>query len=162
MSAPRAGLPDPKASRAVQVGASEYTTLEALPSVAGNVAALGRALTAADLWELPNEHCVTLPNPTSVEQVLDAVHLAASAAEDALLFYFAGHGLLDGRSDLHLALPGSDGDRLYRAVRYDGSAKPTTGYGIPEQARRVTAVLDQLGVRHAAVVGHSTWSRRSR
>jgi hypothetical protein len=58
---------------------------------------------------------VTLLNPTSVEQVLDAVHTAASAASDALLFYFAGHG----RLDLHLALPGSASDRLYRAVRYD-------------------------------------------
>nr|CTQ91287.1 Alpha/beta hydrolase fold [Kibdelosporangium sp. MJ126-NF4] len=36
------------------------------------------------------------------------------------------------------------------------SAKPADGYGIGEQARRVGAVLDQLGVRRASVVGHST------
>ncbi|MCX4985959.1 alpha/beta fold hydrolase [Streptomyces sp. NBC_00572] len=36
------------------------------------------------------------------------------------------------------------------------SAKPVDGYGIPEQARRVGAVLDKLGVRRATVVGHST------
>ncbi|CCH32499.1 alpha/beta fold hydrolase [Actinosynnema sp. NPDC047251] len=36
------------------------------------------------------------------------------------------------------------------------SAKPAVGYGIEEQARRVGAVLDQLGVRRASVVGHST------
>ncbi|MFK8843718.1 alpha/beta fold hydrolase [Streptomyces sp. Ac-502] len=36
------------------------------------------------------------------------------------------------------------------------SAKPADGYGIAEQARRVGAVLDRLGVRHATVVGHST------
>jgi pimeloyl-ACP methyl ester carboxylesterase len=36
------------------------------------------------------------------------------------------------------------------------SAKPADGYGIAEQARRVGAVLDRLGVRRATVVGHST------
>jgi pimeloyl-ACP methyl ester carboxylesterase len=39
---------------------------------------------------------------------------------------------------------------------HGGSAKPADGYGIPEQARRVAAVLDRLGVRRATVVGHST------
>jgi hypothetical protein len=119
MVAPRAGLPDPLASRAVLVGVSDYTSLERLPAVANNVATLQRVITDADLWGLPDEHCVTLLNPTSVDEVLDAVHAAASAASDALLFYFAGHGLLDDRSELYLALPGSDEERLYRAVRYD-------------------------------------------
>jgi len=36
------------------------------------------------------------------------------------------------------------------------SAKPDGGYGMAEQASRVGAVLDRLGVRHAIVVGHST------
>jgi pimeloyl-ACP methyl ester carboxylesterase len=36
------------------------------------------------------------------------------------------------------------------------SAKPADGYGIAEQARRVGAALDHLGVRRATVVGHST------
>ena len=36
------------------------------------------------------------------------------------------------------------------------SAKPAGGYGIAEQARRVGAVLDHLGVRRAILVGHST------
>ncbi|MER5325905.1 alpha/beta fold hydrolase [Streptosporangium roseum] len=51
--------------------------------------------------------------------------------------------------------------RNLHVVRVDllghgGSAKPAEGYGIAEQARRVGAVLDQLGVRRATVVGHST------
>jgi hypothetical protein len=111
----------------VLVGVSEYTTLERLPSVANNVATLRGGLTAADLWGLPDEHCVTLLNPTSPVQVLEAVHTAAEAATDVLLFYFAGHGLLDDRSDLHLALPGSDNDRLYRAVRYDDVRREVIG-----------------------------------
>ncbi|MQS16089.1 alpha/beta fold hydrolase [Streptomyces kaniharaensis] len=39
---------------------------------------------------------------------------------------------------------------------HGGSAKPADGYGMAEQARRVGAVLDRLGVRRATVVGHST------
>jgi len=35
------------------------------------------------------------------------------------------------------------------------SAKPATGYGIAEQARRIAAVLDRLGVHGATLVGHS-------
>jgi pimeloyl-ACP methyl ester carboxylesterase len=51
--------------------------------------------------------------------------------------------------------------RDLRVVRVDllghgGSAKPADGYGVAEQARRLGAVLDQLGVRRATVVGHST------
>lgn len=125
---PQAGLPNPASSRAVLVGVSEYTDLPSLPAVANNVATLRRVITDADLWGLPDEHCVTLLNPTSVEEVLDAVHVAASAAEDALLFYFAGHGLLDDdRFDLHLALPSADTGRLFRAVRYDDVRREVVG-----------------------------------
>ncbi|MFJ8018525.1 alpha/beta fold hydrolase [Streptomyces sp. NPDC096339] len=51
--------------------------------------------------------------------------------------------------------------RDLRVVRVDllghgGSAKPSRGYGIAEQARRTGTVLDRLGVRRATVVGHST------
>ncbi|MEU8900508.1 alpha/beta fold hydrolase [Nocardia sp. NPDC048505] len=52
--------------------------------------------------------------------------------------------------------------RAHRVIRIDllghgRSAKPSGGgYSIPEQARRVGAVLDRLGVRRALVVGHST------
>jgi pimeloyl-ACP methyl ester carboxylesterase len=50
----------------------------------------------------------------------------------------------------------------YRVIRIDllghgRSAKPAGGgYAIPQQGRRVGQALDQLGVTHAIVVGHST------
>lgn len=48
-----------------------------------------------------------------------------------------------------------------RVIRIDlaghgRSASPAGGYGIPAQARRVGAVLDQLGVDRVTVIGHST------
>ena len=50
--------------------------------------------------------------------------------------------------------------RDHRVIRFDllghgGSEKPKEGYGIEHQARLVGAALDRLGVRRAAVVGHS-------
>lgn len=116
---PRAGLPNPLESRAVLVGVSNYTTLPHLPAVANNVTTLTRVFTDPELWGLPGENCVTLLNPASSVEVVEAVHDAASKAREALVFYFAGHGLLDARSDLFLALPDADKDQLFRAVRYD-------------------------------------------
>jgi pimeloyl-ACP methyl ester carboxylesterase len=50
--------------------------------------------------------------------------------------------------------------RDHRVIRFDllghgGSEKPKRGYGIESQARLVASALDRLGVRRAAVVGHS-------
>lgn len=56
-----------------------------------------------------------------------AVNAAASAASDALLFYFAGHGLLDDRSDLYLALSRSDSNLLHRAAWYDDIRREVVG-----------------------------------
>jgi pimeloyl-ACP methyl ester carboxylesterase len=50
--------------------------------------------------------------------------------------------------------------RDHHVIRVDllghgGSEKPKQGYGMESQARLVAAALDRLGVRRAAVVGHS-------
>jgi pimeloyl-ACP methyl ester carboxylesterase len=50
--------------------------------------------------------------------------------------------------------------RRHRVIRIDllghgGSQKPSSGYGIEEQAALVAGALDQLGVQGAVVVGHS-------
>ncbi|MGX1130453.1 hypothetical protein RKD49_002643 [Streptomyces glaucescens] len=112
-------LPDPAASRAVIIGVDTYQNLEDLPAVANNIERLAALLTAEDLWGLPPEHLTVLSNPAGKDEVLDAVHTAATEAEDALLLYFAGHGLLSADADLRLALPHTDAERLYRGVAYD-------------------------------------------
>jgi pimeloyl-ACP methyl ester carboxylesterase len=50
--------------------------------------------------------------------------------------------------------------RDHHVIRFDllghgGSEKPSKGYGMESQARLVAGALDRLGVRRAAVVGHS-------
>ncbi|MER6328447.1 caspase family protein [Streptomyces sp. NPDC001034] len=118
-------LPDPARSRAVIIGFPSYETLDDLPAVANNVRGLQEILTSPHSWNLPAKHCVVLPSlsepeaPVSRDDVLDVLHTAAAAAEDALLVYFAGHGLLSESGELHLAVPRSDHRRLYRAVAYE-------------------------------------------
>ncbi|MFI6078977.1 caspase family protein [Actinoplanes sp. NPDC051343] len=118
-SQPDTWLPDPRASRAVLIGVSDYADLEPLPAVERNLQELSRLLTSPDLWGLRTEDCHTLLSPQRPDDVLDAINTAAGQATDALIVYFAGHGLLDQRDELHLALTQGSRKKLYRTVRYD-------------------------------------------
>ncbi|MDC0771719.1 caspase family protein [Streptomyces sp. HD] len=112
-------LADPSRSRAVLVGIDDYRHLSALPSVPRTVTALADLLSAPDLFGLRQpDHCRILSDLSS-DAILDAVHDAATEAEDTFVFYFAGHGLISHSGDLLLALPNSDHGRLYRALPYE-------------------------------------------
>ncbi|MCG5445930.1 caspase family protein [Micromonospora sp. NIE79] len=113
-----AALPDPAASRAVLIGVSEYRSMPGIPAAERNVRGLAALLTDPTLWGLPPEHCRVVIDPTSSEEVLRAVHEASMAATDALVVYFAGHGLLDDIAELYLALPEASRERLWGAVRF--------------------------------------------
>lgn len=105
-----ARLPDPNRSRAVLIGCSKAAPdggLHPLPAVAGNISGLRDLLTSA-LWRLPDDRCTVLLDPVSPREVSQAVKDAAEDATDAVLVYYAGHGVLDsGSGRLHLALPDS-------------------------------------------------------
>ncbi|MGW3209182.1 caspase, EACC1-associated type [Streptomyces sp. NPDC001135] len=114
-------LPDPGRSRAVLIGTRSYAASSALgelPGVTGNVMRLGRLLTTAT--RLSTDNCRTLLDRRDDREVCQAVRQAAREAEDLLLVYFAGHGLLSPDSgELFLALTHSDSDDpLYTAVRF--------------------------------------------
>ncbi len=113
MTAP---LPNPAGSRVVLVGVSQYERLDSLSAVRNNLAALRRLFLDPDRWGLPDRHCVVLHQPTTSADVLDVLHAQAAKATDTLLFYFAGHGLVDERDEdeLFLALPGAEKKRPNR------------------------------------------------
>lgn len=94
--------------RAVLVGVSRYDDIEFpdIPAAANNVADLAQLLTATDGGGLAEIHCSVLTNPDS-QQVGRAVGSAAREAEDVLLVYYTGHGVVDRRGQLYLALSGS-------------------------------------------------------
>lgn len=100
-------LPVPERSRALFIGVDTFEHLEDLPAVGRNLSTLVN-LFAEEVWGLGAEHSVQLLNPSSLREVDEAVFRTAEAASDTLLVYYAGHGLLDRKGQLYLAMPGSD------------------------------------------------------
>jgi hypothetical protein len=111
-----ARLADPASSRVVLVGGTRYTNLPPLPTVANNLTALAAVVADPGLWGLPAEHCQTVPDPATPQAIDAAVRDAAIAVrpDGLLLFYFAGHGMIDPRTGaLHLAVTGTDRNAVH-------------------------------------------------
>lgn len=131
-------LPDPALSRAVLAGVSSYARLESLPAVVNNLKDLEAVLTSPLSWELTPEYCTVVAEPGTSHDLLDPISRAADEAEDTLLVYFAGHGLLDGRGDLFLGLPGSVQGRSHTGVPYQALREIL----MDSQAQRHVIILD--------------------
>jgi ATP-dependent Clp endopeptidase proteolytic subunit ClpP len=134
-------LPDPERSRVVLIGTSQFTDPELpdLPAVRNNIAGLAACFTNPALWGVPEVHCRVVPDPDSAVALIDPIHEAATEAEDTLLIYYAGHGLVHGRTlDLLLAVVGSNPGRGYTAVPYDEVRHNV----IDSPARRKIVILD--------------------
>jgi hypothetical protein len=113
-----AWLPDPARSRAVLIGVSRYHRLPAIDAAGPDVTDLAALLMQPEVWGLPAGHCTVVEDPRSAADLLDPIHDAALAAEDALLVYFVGHGLLAENTELYLALPDGTQERLHHAVGF--------------------------------------------
>ncbi|MEV7076606.1 caspase family protein [Streptomyces sp. NPDC093990] len=112
-------LPDPGATRAVLVGTSRYKHLEPLPAVANNLQALADLLVGPLSLHLPARHVTVVEDPDDAATVVGAVRQAAAEATDTLVFYFAGHGLVDAQDQLCLALPRTEFGRIETGLTYD-------------------------------------------
>lgn len=121
LSAPGA---DPDRSRIVLIGTFKHTgtvRLPDLPAVANNLAGLAAALADPE-FGLPGAPVpVVVRNPSSQHELGVLLTENAKKAEDLMLVYFSGHGLIDARGDLYLALTGSDAALpMFTAFPYDG------------------------------------------
>jgi len=99
-------LPYGEKSRIVLIGASQYksTELPDVPAIKNNVSALYDAFTDSSNGIVRAENCTSLLNPEDQSSVGEALTDAAEQAEDLLLIYYAGHGLLtSGRYELFLS-----------------------------------------------------------
>jgi WD40 repeat protein len=117
-----ARLPDTARSQAVLIGCSRYTKLDDRPSIATGVNDLYSVLTAPATGGFAPEACWVLHDPQQPGDLVEHVLQAARAATDTLLVYYAGHGLLDNRNQLHLAVAASSPDKPLipsSAVNYD-------------------------------------------
>lgn len=111
-----ARLADPASSRVVLIGGTRYTNLPPLPTVANNLKGLAAAVTDPALWGLPAAHCHAVRDPATPQAIDAAVRDAATGVrpDGLLLFYFAGHGMIDPRTGaLHLAVTGTDRNAVH-------------------------------------------------
>ncbi|MER6334721.1 caspase family protein [Streptomyces sp. NPDC001034] len=104
-------LPDPDRSRAILIGTGTHaggSGLPSLPAIGANLADLRQVLTDPATGSLPVEHCITAADPATAGEVGTLLARAAAEATDLLFVYYGGHGLVDDRGRLHLALPRTD------------------------------------------------------
>ncbi|MCM4083079.1 caspase family protein [Actinoplanes sp. TRM88002] len=112
-------LPDPHSSNVLIIGAAQFASdaIADLPSVANNVSALAEALTDPAAGVVDSARCRQLINPRTPAEVGAALDETVHAAGDTAIVYYAGHGLLTPRGALHLAVAGTDPNRVaYSAV----------------------------------------------
>ncbi|MDH6142026.1 MULTISPECIES: caspase family protein [Kitasatospora] len=126
-------LPDPLRSRAVLVSVAEFHDpgLDALPQAQPSVDELADAL-SAPRGLLRWDRITRIHDPRDANEVLGPLREAAADTADLLLFYYAGHGVLDG-GRVHFALP--DTDQAHAAT----TALP---------AQQVLELLQQSRARH--------------
>ncbi|MEV6160746.1 caspase family protein [Streptomyces sp. NPDC052052] len=91
----------------------EDPKLTNVPEIANNISDLTQVLTDEKLGGFNPFHCVAVPSAAGVAQIGDVLVRAAAEAEDLLLFYYSGHGLLGSRRrELYLSLAATRHDQL--------------------------------------------------
>jgi hypothetical protein len=116
-------LPDPQRSRVVLLGTSKYEDekLPDLPAVDRSIGDLAATLTDLVYGLVPEDNCTVLANEGDIRLIGRRLKSAARQAEDLLLVYYAGHGLVGGRRhDLYLGLPDSEwAEPEFNSLQYD-------------------------------------------
>ncbi|MEV4148742.1 caspase family protein [Amycolatopsis sp. NPDC049691] len=115
-------FPDRSRSHVVLLGAGRFRdpVLTELPAVSENLLALRGRFTDPGTGVFAAENCVTVPEDASVAEAGRLVNRCAEQARDLLLVYYAGHGLVDDRGRLHLALHHTETSSLkYSALPVD-------------------------------------------
>ena len=134
------GRIDPARSACVLIGAGRYETLSRLPSVRRSVTDLKRALVDPEIWGIPEDRITVVHDPASPGELTGPIYEAAELAEDALVVYYAGHGLLDLNEQLHLTPTGMISGRWETALGFRRlrDILKDSGHG----ARRRILILD--------------------
>lgn len=108
--------PDPLLSRAVVIGVSEFDhvdQLPGLPAVRNNLTDLRSVLTDPVTGIFNDDHCHMIREPRTQLDLVGPLGQLARQAEDLLLVYYAGHGVLHRTKDeLFLAVRDTNVDVL--------------------------------------------------
>jgi hypothetical protein len=134
------GRIDPARTYVVLIGVDQYAHLPSLRSVHHNLTALRAALTDPEIWGIAEDRVYTVENPATGQELTDRIYEAAAKAEETLIVYYAGHGLIDRReTKLLLTVPGSQDGRPVTCVRA-GDVNEAIGSG--ENVRHHVLLLD--------------------
>ncbi|MFG2784752.1 caspase family protein [Streptomyces prunicolor] len=160
--------------RVVLIGTAAYERLQDLPAVRNNLTAVEDILTDPELGAIPPQQVTVLADPEHPSTVYEVVRGAAADAEDTLLVYFAGHGLLDpdDLSVLRLAMTAADGDNPYTALDAKGLLRAVrrsparnrvvildccfSGRALEESMGGPEAVLDRLNPEGSCLITATT------
>ena len=116
-------LPDPQRSRAVLIGTGRFADkkLPDLPVVGRTIGDLAAALSDPVRGVVAKTHCTVLEDQGDIRLIGRHLRSAARDAEDLLLVYFVGHGLVGARRhELYLGLPDSEwAEPEFNSLEYD-------------------------------------------
>lgn len=137
--------PDLSSARVVLLGTGTHepdSDLADVPAVRATVLDLREAL--IDLCGVAPERIDVVLDAASPMEMGDAVAAAAADAQDLLLLYYVGHGLISGTGALGLASRASrgDGGLEHRSLAYSTVRRYLTDYLQTGPARSVVVVLD--------------------
>jgi uncharacterized caspase-like protein len=131
-------------SRAVIVGSSIYDDLPPLKCSTADAQAMREVLLETSICGFKPEHVKTLIDPERPDRILGALEEAAAAAEDVLMFYFSGHGILNRYGAYMLATRASNTSRDWTSLA----------------ARDVAGILGSSRAQASVVVVDSSFSGR--
>jgi hypothetical protein len=131
-------VPDPYHSQVVLIGVGTYEWLPDLPAVHNNLGGLAAALRDPGVWGVPDDRCLVVSDPHVASVLIDRLEDVRAQAEDALVVYYAGHGLTDTRGDLYLSTTESRQGRVDTQVNYDWIREAVRN----SPARRRIVILD--------------------
>ncbi|MCA1655913.1 MAG: caspase family protein [Pseudonocardiaceae bacterium] len=119
-----APLPNPRLSRAILIGVSDFQAsdqLPSLPAVGNNLTDLRASLTNPRHGILADENCTTVDNPVLPHDFMAKLQEVVRLTDDFLLVYYAGHGVRHATRDvLYLTVCQTDTEALNgTAVPYE-------------------------------------------
>jgi hypothetical protein len=115
---------NPDKTRAVLIGASVFPldqkALPPIPAVRFNILDLARVFEDPQIIGIPGINILPIVDEASPHEIVVRLVQVAKEAEDALIVYYAGHGLVGTRSpELLLAAKNTtDAEKDYNAVRF--------------------------------------------
>jgi hypothetical protein len=129
-------LPDPKGTHAVLIGTASNRFLGKVPA-AGNVHDLSRVLRDEAYWGIPAKNIHKVIDPKTPADVLAPIREAGNAAKDALLVYYAGHGIVAMGGAYAIALLESQRDPQYMYTFLQYSEIRQMMNSFPDDLRKV-------------------------